>query len=134
MTTNDELPHPQSARPEDSTTMKSPLLQLALACTALAASNISLPNGWFTIPPAATITPETFHGKPRYLTWMADSQIKHGVNPTHDYYVSALLSGVKLAYDRTHDAKYLELIEKHVGQPNCLPSGKSASSFLRRAT
>ena len=101
--------------------MKASFLQLALASTAIAASNISLPNGWFTIPPAAKLTPDTFHGEPRYLTWMADSQIKHGVNPTHDYFVSALLSGVKLAYDRTQDAKYLEFIEKHVGQPYYSP-------------
>ena len=53
--------------------MKASFLQLALASTALAASNISLPNGWFTIPPAAKLTPDTFHGEPRYLTWMADS-------------------------------------------------------------
>jgi hypothetical protein len=99
-------------------------LQLALASTALAASNISLPNGWFTIPPAAKITSDTFHGEPRYLTWMADSQIKHGVNPTHDYFVSALLSGVKLAYDRTQDAKYLEFIEKHVSQTHCSPNNQ----------
>jgi hypothetical protein len=118
MTTYHELSHLYSIEVSESTAMKSSFLQLALASTALAASNISLPNGWFTIPPAAKITHDTFHGQPRYLTWMADSQIKHGVNPTHDYFVSALLSGVKLAYDRTHDAKYLEFIEKHVSQTN----------------
>jgi hypothetical protein len=111
-----ELPRLYNVKSKDSIAMKTSFLQLALASTAFAASNISLPNGWFTIPPAAKITPDTFHGEPRYLTWMADSQIKHGVNPTHDYFVSALLSGVKLAYDRTQDPKYLEFIEKHVGQ------------------
>lgn len=94
--------------------MKSFLGNLALAGTALAASNVSLPNGWFTIPPAQKISPGDFHGEPRYLTWMADSQIKHGIEPTHAYTVSALLSGVKLAYDRTQDDKYKAYIEKHV--------------------
>ncbi|KAF2132375.1 glycoside hydrolase family 105 protein [Dothidotthia symphoricarpi CBS 119687] len=99
--------------------MKSPLTNLALlllastSTTALAASNVSLPNGWFTIPPAAKISPASFHGAPRYLTWMADSHIKHGIEPTHAYTVSAFLSGVKLAYDRTGDEKYYAFIEKH---------------------
>ena len=93
--------------------MKSSLASLALASTALAASNITLPNGWFIIPPSTQISSGSFHGEPRYLTWMADSQIKHGIGPTHAYDVSALLSGVKLAYDRTHDDKYAAYIEKH---------------------
>lgn len=94
--------------------MKASLLNLALASTALAASsNVSLPNGWFTIPPSSKISPGSFHGQPRFLTWMADSQIKHGMEPTHAYTVSALLSGVKLAYERTHDAKYAAYIAKH---------------------
>jgi unsaturated rhamnogalacturonyl hydrolase len=95
--------------------MKSFLVNLALASSALAASNVSLPNGWFIIPPAQKISPGDFHGQPRYLTWMADSQIKHGIEPTHAYTVSALLSGVKLAYDRTQEDKYKAYIEKHVG-------------------
>ncbi|KAM0723965.1 hypothetical protein Q7P37_000956 [Cladosporium fusiforme] len=94
--------------------MKASLINLAFASTVLAASNVSLPNGWFTIPPAAKISPGSFNGEPRYLTWMADSQIKHGTNPTHDYFVSTLLSGIKLAYDRTRDDKYAAYIEKHV--------------------
>lgn len=94
--------------------MKSFLVDLALASTALAASNVSLPNGWFIVPPASKISPGDFHGQPRYLTWMADSQIKRGIEPTHAYTVSALLSGVKLAYDRTQDDKYAAYIEKHV--------------------
>lgn len=94
--------------------MKSILVSMVLASSALAASNVSLPNGWFTIPPAATISPGSFHGQPRYLTWMADSQIKHGMEPTHAYTVSALLSGVKLAYERTQDSKYSAYIQKHV--------------------
>lgn len=94
--------------------MKSLLVNLALASTALAASNVSLPNGWFIIPPASRISAGDFHGQPRYLTWMADSQIKRGIEPTHAYTVSALLSGVKLAYDRTQDDKYAAYIEKHV--------------------
>lgn len=93
--------------------MKSSLASLALASTTLAASNVTLPNGWFIIPPSTQISPGSFHGEPRYLTWMADSQIKHGIGPTHAYDVSALLSGVKLAYDRTHENKYAAYIEKH---------------------
>ncbi|POS73101.1 cell wall glycosyl hydrolase YteR [Diaporthe helianthi] len=94
--------------------MKSFLGNLALASTALAASNVSLPNGWFIIPPAQRVSPGEFNGQPRYLTWMADSQIKHGIEPTHAYTVSALLSGVKLAYERTQDEKYKAYIEEHV--------------------
>lgn len=94
--------------------MKSCLVNAALTSTALAASYVSLPNGWFTIPPATKISQGSFHGQPRYLTWMTDSTIKHGIEPTHAYTVSALLSGVKLAYDRTQDPKYAAYIQKHV--------------------
>ncbi|KAI3396284.1 hypothetical protein diail_12367, partial [Diaporthe ilicicola] len=94
--------------------MKSYLVTMVLSSTAQAASSASLPNGWFTIPPAAKISPGSFHGQPRYLTWMTDSIIKHGIEPTHAYDVSALLSGVKLAYARTQDAKYAAYIQKHV--------------------
>lgn len=93
--------------------MKSMFTSLVLASTTFAASNVTLPNGWFTIPPATEISSGSFRGQPRYLTWMSDSQIKHGIGPTHAYDVSALLSGVKLAYDRTHDDKYAAYIEKH---------------------
>lgn len=94
--------------------MKTSLVSLAFASTALAARNVSLPNGWFTIPHGTKISHDTFHGEPRYLTWMADSQMKHGSNPTHDYFVSTLLSGIKMAYDRTQDEKYAAYIANHV--------------------
>ncbi|KAF2832876.1 glycosyl hydrolase-like protein family 88 [Ophiobolus disseminans] len=94
--------------------MKSLLLATAaLASASLASAKVSLPNGWFTIAPEDKIKTETFHGKPRYLTWMADSQIKHGVEPTSAYTVSAYLSGVLLAYSRTHDKKYLNYVKHH---------------------
>lgn len=100
-------------RAEKSFAMKTSLLNLAFACTALAATNLTLPNGWFIIPPSTQISQGDFYGHPRYLTWMSDTQIKHGIGPTHAYDVSALLSGVKLAYDRTHDDKYAAYIQKH---------------------
>lgn len=86
----------------------------AVGTTVAGAVNVTLPNGWFIIPPATDISPGDFHGQPRYLTWMADSQIKSGIEPTHAYTVSALLSGVKLAYDRTHDPKYAAYLARHV--------------------
>ncbi|KAJ8118046.1 hypothetical protein OPT61_g894 [Boeremia exigua] len=94
--------------------MKSLLLtNVVLASAAVASAKISLPNGWFTIPPEQSIKPGKFNGKPRYLTWMADSQIKHGVEPTYAYTVSAYLSGVLLAYDRTGDNKYRDYVKHH---------------------
>lgn len=89
-------------------------LNLVAASTVAAATNITLPNGWFIISPDTKISSGDFHGEPRYLTWMADSQIKHGIEPTHAYTVSAVLSGVRLAYDRTHDPKYAAYLERHV--------------------
>lgn len=44
---------------------------------------------------------------------MADSQIKHGVEPTFAYTVSAYLSGIVLAYHRTGDVKYLDYVTRH---------------------
>ncbi|OJD35582.1 cell wall glycosyl hydrolase [Diplodia corticola] len=94
--------------------MKSILLAAAaLAGATLASAKTSLPSGWFAIPPSSKIQHSDFHGKPRYLTWMADSQIKHGVEPTFAYTVSAYLSGVLLAYTRTGDPKYASYITRH---------------------
>jgi len=76
-----------------------------IASAALAA--VQLPRGWFTIQPTEKIKASKFQGKPRYLTWMADSQIQHGVEPTLAYTVSAFYSGVLLAYERTGDKKVL---------------------------
>ncbi|PPJ57875.1 hypothetical protein CBER1_00014 [Cercospora berteroae] len=87
---------------------------LAGASASVASAKIQLPNGWFKIPPDDKINPGKFHGKPRYLTWMADSQIKHGVEPTYAYTVSAYLSGVLLAYSRTGDDKYRDYVKRHV--------------------
>ncbi|KAF7197592.1 Unsaturated rhamnogalacturonyl hydrolase YteR [Pseudocercospora fuligena] len=89
---------------------------LILACAALvttAHAKIDLPTGWQAIPPGQKITHETFHGGPRYLTWLADSQIKHGVEPTFAYTVSAYLSGVLLAYSRTSNPIYLDYVKRH---------------------
>ncbi|KAH7063422.1 glycosyl hydrolase-like protein family 88 [Macrophomina phaseolina] len=94
--------------------MKSFLLAAAAVASAtLASAKITLPNGWFKIPPDQKIKAAKFDGKPRYLTWMADSQIKHGVEPTFAYTVSAYLSGIKLAYDRTGDEKYYDYLKRH---------------------
>ncbi|KAB2573701.1 Six-hairpin glycosidase-like protein [Lasiodiplodia theobromae] len=89
------------------------LAATALASATLASAKVSLPNGWFKISPDDKIKHEEFHGKPRYLTWMADSQIKHGVEPTFAYTVSAYLSGVLRAYDRTGDEKYYDYVKRH---------------------
>ncbi|EOD52640.1 putative cell wall glycosyl hydrolase protein [Neofusicoccum parvum UCRNP2] len=90
---------------------------ILFAATALASvtltSAVTLPNGWFTIPPEQKISSGELDGKPRYLTWMADSQIKHGVEPTFAYTVSAYLSGILLAYERTKDEKYFNYVKHH---------------------
>lgn len=88
------------------------LISAAAAVAGVAsAAKVALPNGWFAIPPTTHITTEEFHGQPRYLTWMADSQIQHGVEPTLAYTVSAFYSGVMRAYERTHDSKYLNYVK-----------------------
>jgi rhamnogalacturonyl hydrolase YesR len=94
--------------------MRTPLIStLALASAAVASAKINLPNGWFKLPPDGKIDPGKFNGKPRYLTWMANSQIKHGVEPTFAYTVSAYLSGLLLAYDRTGEDKYRDYVKRH---------------------
>lgn len=90
--------------------MKASLAGLgALASLAIAA--VDLPTGWHKIPPTAQIEAGDFNGEPRYLTWMADSQIQHGVEPTLAYTVSAFYSGVLLAYERTGDQKYFDYVK-----------------------
>lgn len=84
--------------------------QFSLSGVALAAKT-TLPNGWFSISPAEKIESGDFKGQPRYLTWMADSQIQHGVEPTLAYTVSAFYSGVLLAYERTGDQKYFDFVK-----------------------
>ncbi|CRK40685.1 hypothetical protein BN1723_015773, partial [Verticillium longisporum] len=88
--------------------MKSTFVAAATAVFAGLASAVDLPTGWFSIAPDDEIQPGDLKGKPRYLTWMADSQIKHGVEPTHAYTISSFYSGVMLAYERTGDQKYLD--------------------------
>ncbi|KZL86557.1 cell wall glycosyl hydrolase [Colletotrichum incanum] len=83
----------------------------ALASASLSSAAISLPNGWFSIAPEEKIKPGKLNGEPRYLTWMADSQIKHGVEPTHAYTVSAFYSGVLRAFERTGDQKYYDYVK-----------------------
>lgn len=90
--------------------MRSLLSSLAVG-VGLAAATVDLPLGWHAIPPSTKIKPSKFHGDPRYLTWMADSQIQHGVEPTLAYTVSAYYSGVLLAYERTRDEKYYNYVK-----------------------
>lgn len=82
----------------------------ALACIA-AVSAADLPRGWWPFQPSDNIEPGDLKGSPRYLTWMADSQMKHGVAPTHAYTISAFYSGVMRAYERTGDNKYLDYVK-----------------------
>lgn len=90
--------------------MKASIASLgALACSALAV--VDLPTGWHKIPPSAQIKAGEFNGEPRYLTWMADSQIQHGVEPTGAYTVSAFYSGVLRAFERTGDQKYFDYVK-----------------------
>ncbi|KAM0326691.1 hypothetical protein ACHAQA_006562 [Verticillium albo-atrum] len=91
--------------------MKNIFVAAAAAAFVGLASAVDLPNGWFSIPPDEKIQPGDLKGKPRYLTWMADSQIKHGVEPTHAYTISSFYSGVLLAYERTGDKKYLDYVK-----------------------
>ena len=76
-----------------------------------AVSATDLPTGWWPIQPGDKIEAASLHGNPRYLTWMADSQIKHGVAPTHAYTQSAFYSGVMRAYERTNDTRYLDYVK-----------------------
>ncbi|KAI8211127.1 Unsaturated rhamnogalacturonyl hydrolase YteR [Colletotrichum sp. SAR 10_76] len=91
----------------------STLVATALASVTFAAASVSLPNGWFTVPPDEKIKTSKFKGETRYLTWMADSQIKHGVEPTFAYTVSAYYSGILLAYNRTGDEKYYNYVKHY---------------------
>lgn len=74
------------------------------------ASGVKLPGGWFESPDTK-VKPGEFCGGPRYLTWMADSIIRHGLEPEGSYTVSACLSGIMLAHERTGDAKYLDFVK-----------------------
>lgn len=91
--------------------MRNSLLTFTWLASLASATGVTLPNGWFSIPPTEKIQPGHFHGKPRYLTWMADSQIQRGVEPTGAYTVSAFYSGVLRAYERTGDEKYLDYVK-----------------------
>jgi len=110
--------------------MKSILISsIVLASAAVTSARITLPNGWVKIPPEEKIESGEFNGEPRYLTWMADSQIKHGVEPTFACTVSVYLSGILLAYGRTGDDKYAQLRQtpcRHRTVP-CLEWRDSAS-------
>ncbi|KAI5363792.1 putative six-hairpin glycosidase superfamily, glycosyl hydrolase, family 88 [Septoria linicola] len=93
--------------------MRSSLIA-SLGLAALASAKVALPLGWFKIQPDEKIKPSRLpNGKPRYLSWMADSQIKHGVEPTFAYTVSAYLSGILLAHERTGDEKYRDYVKRH---------------------
>jgi unsaturated rhamnogalacturonyl hydrolase len=84
---------------------------LVLLAGAGFAAGVDLPRGWQTIPPTEKIKADKFKGEPRYLTWMADSQIQHGVEPTLAYTVSSFYSGVLKAYERTGDKKYFNYVK-----------------------
>ena len=96
--------------------MKSRVLSAAAWWHVLAASVAApgqaaeLPGGWFPSP-TEKLEPQDFHGSPRYLTWMADSQIQHGVEPTTAYTVSAYYSGILRAFERTGDSKYYDYVK-----------------------
>ncbi|KAJ5035611.1 uncharacterized protein L3040_008076 [Drepanopeziza brunnea f. sp. 'multigermtubi'] len=85
--------------------MKSHLLLGTALLASWVSASITLPRAWMTYHPDDSIKKEKFRGETRYLTWMADSQIKRGVAPTNAYTTSAFYSGVMLAYNRTGDAK-----------------------------
>ncbi|KAF5963176.1 hypothetical protein FBULB1_13581 [Fusarium bulbicola] len=82
-----------------------------IASTAFAAGT-TFPQGWFTFQPGEKLKPTQFHGRPRYLTWMAESQMQHGVEPTLAYTVSAYYSGILRAYERTGNEKYFEYVKR----------------------
>ncbi|CAJ0552437.1 Ff.00g064160.m01.CDS01 [Fusarium sp. VM40] len=92
--------------------MKASLFTLGAFASTYLAAGITLPQGWFTFQPTEKIKHTQFKGKPRYLSWMADSQIQHGVEPTLAYTVSAFYSGILLAYERTHDKKYFDYVKR----------------------
>lgn len=94
--------------------MKSVLISsLVIASTTITSAKLTLPNGWFKISSEEKIAAGKLNGRPRYLTWMADSQIKRGVEPTFSYTVSTYLSGILLVYDRTGDEKYRDYVKRH---------------------
>lgn len=85
----------------------------SLSATVLA-HTVELPRSNDLIQPGDKITPGKFHDQPRYLTWMADSQIKRGVAPTNAYTTSAVYSGILLAYNRTGNRKYLDYVHHQI--------------------
>ncbi|KAF4435978.1 cell wall glycosyl hydrolase [Fusarium acutatum] len=92
--------------------MRFSLLALgSLASTAFTAGT-NLPHGWFTFQPGEKLKQAQFQGRPRYLAWMADSQMQHGVEPTLAYTVSAYYSGILRAYERTGDKKYFDYVKR----------------------
>ncbi|WZH45773.1 glycosyl hydrolase [Fusarium acuminatum] len=92
--------------------MKASLFTLGAFVSTGLAAELALPQGWFTFQPTEKIKHTQFKGKPRYLSWMADSQIQHGVEPTLAYTVSAFYSGILLAYERTRDRKYFDYVKR----------------------
>ncbi|KAG4413442.1 hypothetical protein IFR04_013419 [Cadophora malorum] len=91
------------------------MLFYLLSATGLFASTVSssltLPQAWMTVNPDDTIKPSKFKGETRYLTWMAESQIKRGIAPTNAYTTSAAYSGIMLAYNRTGDKRFYDYVK-----------------------
>ncbi|KAL5324667.1 hypothetical protein ACEPPN_009215 [Leptodophora sp. 'Broadleaf-Isolate-01'] len=91
--------------------MKVQILAAAALLASTVSASVTLPRAWMTINPDDKIKKEKFKGETRYLTWMADSQIKRGVAPTNAYTTSACYSGIMLAYNATGDSKYLNYVK-----------------------
>lgn len=57
-----------------------------------------------------------------YLTWLADTFIEHGVEPSYGYQPATLYLGIERAYEFSNDKKYLDWykgqIDGHVVQDN----------------
>ena len=94
------------------------LVSTAGLLVSTVSSSLTLPQAWMTINPDDTIKPSKFKGETRYLTWMAESQIKRGIAPTNAYTTSAAYSGIMLAYNRTGDRRfygvYSNLLSRHM--------------------
>ncbi|ORY58378.1 cell wall glycosyl hydrolase YteR [Pseudomassariella vexata] len=91
------------------------LVSAALVVNPVAATGaVVLPRAWLTIQPNEMIIPDDVQGRPRYLSWMADTIIKKGVAPTNAYTTSAAYSGILLAHNRTSDARYYDYVRYQV--------------------
>ncbi|KAI5855022.1 glycoside hydrolase family 105 protein [Durotheca rogersii] len=58
-----------------------------------------------------------------YLTWMADSFIQHGVNPTRNYDEATIYEGYEAAYALTKDDKYAQWYRSQIDDWVVLENG-----------